>query len=89
MYKLELSASAYKFLKNSKIEGKLLSAIKQKILSLQDDPRPPGCIKLKSSITNYYRIRHGNFRIVYELDDKEKKVSIVAIGHRKEVYRNL
>jgi len=89
MYKIELSNSAYKFLSKSKIPDKILSVIKQKILSLQDDPRPAGCEKLKATTSNYYRIRQGDFRIVYELNENEKKVIVVAIGHRKEICRNL
>ncbi|MBP7792152.1 MAG: type II toxin-antitoxin system RelE/ParE family toxin [Candidatus Goldbacteria bacterium] len=88
MYKIELSATVYKFLGKSKIPFKILNLTKQKILSLQDEPRPPGCEKLKSSMSNYYRIRQGDFRVVYEINDKEKAVFIIYIGHRKEIYRN-
>jgi mRNA interferase RelE/StbE len=84
MYEIELSNKAYKFLSKSKVES--LPLIKKKILSLMDEPRPVGCEKLKS--TNYYRIRQGDFRIIYEINDSHKKVTIVSIGHRKEVYRN-
>lgn len=84
MYKIEFSNKAYRFLYKSKVET--LPLIKKKILSLIDDPRPVGCEKLKS--TNYYRVRQGDFRIVYEINDSEKKVIIVSIGHRKEIYRN-
>lgn len=84
MYKIEFSNKAYRFLYKSKVET--LPLIKKKILSLIDEPRPVGCEKLKS--TNYYRIRQGDFRIVYEINDSERKVIIVSIGHRREIYRN-
>ena len=57
------------------------------ILSLETDPRPSGCKKLRG--TEQYRIRCGDYRILYTLDDRRLIVEIVAIGHRREVYRDL
>lgn len=54
--------------------------------ALADDPRPPGCIKMTNS-RNGYRIRFGNYRIVYTVDDLTKTVTITRVAHRKEVYR--
>ncbi len=86
MYKLELSATAYRILKSKKLIPKDNAAIKDRILSLQNDPRSPGCEKLKGFDKNYYRVRQGNYRIVYEIKDTEKIVAIVFIGHRRDVY---
>lgn len=70
---------------------KLPQAVKRRIqeviLSLEEDPRPFGAKKLRE--TEYYRVRSGDFRIVYSIDDKSRLVKILSIGHRKEVYRSL
>ncbi len=59
--------------------------MKKKILSLQKEPRPRGCKKLKGR--KGWRIRCGQYRIIYEIDDLEKKLTIFHIGHRRDVYR--
>jgi mRNA interferase RelE/StbE len=53
---------------------------------LKDDPRPPGSEKLKGS-EDAYRIRVGDYRILYEVRDKELLVYIIEAGHRREVYK--
>ena len=53
---------------------------------LAENPRPPGVEKL-SGTADKYRVRQGDYRIVYELDEKAESVLIVKIGHRKDVYR--
>lgn len=60
--------------------------ITQRILALADDPRPPGVEKL-SGTNEKYRIRQGDFRILYEIQDAVLIVYVVRIGDRKEVYR--
>ena len=62
-----------------------LKRILQKIESLAFEPRPVGCEKLSGQ--EKYRIRQGNYRIVYSIQDYELTVWVVRIGHRKEVYR--
>jgi mRNA interferase RelE/StbE len=57
----------------------------RKIQELAFEPRPHGCEKL--SAEEKYRIRQGNYRVVYSIDDEKRVVLIVKIGHRKEVYR--
>ena len=59
--------------------------IAQRISSLADNPRPPGCQKLSGR--ERYRIRQGNYRILYTIGDAELVVFIIRVGHRKEVYR--
>jgi mRNA interferase RelE/StbE len=53
---------------------------------LANNPRPFGSHKITGS-ENDYRIKVGNFRIIYEVDDKEKLVKVMQIRHRREVYR--
>ncbi|MDP3791659.1 MAG: type II toxin-antitoxin system RelE/ParE family toxin [Candidatus Omnitrophota bacterium] len=60
-------------------------AIKKKILALSENPRPFGCKKLTAD--EGYRLRSGDFRIVYRIDDKAREVIIYRIKHRKDVYR--
>ena len=62
-----------------------LRRIMDRIAALASDPRPPGCEKL--SAQERYRVRQGNYRIVYSIQDQELTVWIVKVGHRKDVYR--
>ena len=57
-----------------------------KIEALQVDPRPDGCKKLQGT-SDLYRIRVGDYRIVYQIHDKELLILIIRVGHRSEVYR--
>lgn len=52
---------------------------------LREDPRPPGCVKLKGE-DDLFRIRVGDYRVVYHVQDKMLMVLVVRIAHRKEVY---
>ena len=56
-----------------------------KITSLSSNPRPPGCEKLSGH--GQYRIRQGNYRILYEIHDLKLIVVVVKVGHRRDVYR--
>lgn len=56
-----------------------------RIAGLAAAPRPPGCEKLSGE--DKYRVRQGDLRILYEIDDSETTVTIVKIGHRRDVYR--
>lgn len=62
-----------------------LKRVTKKIRALSESPRPAGCEKLQGE--EGYRIRQGDYRVVYLVDDSEKIVRIVKIGNRKEVYR--
>ena len=59
--------------------------LKNKIYALTENPRPPGCKKLKDHPG--WRIRIGSYRVIYEIDDAARVVTVVHVGHRKEVYR--
>ncbi len=59
--------------------------IVDKIFNLRVDPRPPGCEKLTGQ--DRYRLRQGQYRILYVVDDAEHVVTVVKIGHRRDVYR--
>lgn len=59
--------------------------ISQRILSFEENPRQRGSRKLSGR--EEYRMRVGDYRILYAIDDDERVVTIVAVGHRREVYR--
>lgn len=65
--------------------GKTLSALCKLISNLSKNPRPLGSLKLTGE--EGYRIRVGAYRVLYRIDDKEKKLYIYRVGHRREVYR--
>jgi len=68
-----------------KIPRRDLGRIVAKVRSLGENPRPEGCQKL--SAQERYRIRQGDFRIVYAIMDEERTIVIFKIGHRSDVYR--
>ena len=82
-YKIEIKKTAIKELNN--LPPSDLKKIIKRIQSLADDPRPPGCKKLSSE--EKYRIRSGNYRILYKIEDDILLIYIVKIGHRRDVYR--
>jgi len=63
-----------------------LAGVVARIQSLVTDPRPHGSIKLQGG-GDWYRIRHGDYRIVCEVRDREVVVTVVKVGHRREIYR--
>jgi mRNA interferase RelE/StbE len=69
----------------AKIPGIQFDRIKNAILTLADNPRPSGCKKLAGR--DGWRIRVGDYRILYEIQDRELIVLVLDIGHRKEIYR--
>ncbi|MDF1558958.1 MAG: type II toxin-antitoxin system RelE/ParE family toxin [Bacteroidales bacterium] len=68
-----------------KLDKKVIPVIKTAIPSLADNPRPYGYKKLKGE--DAYRIRVGDYRIIYEIDNDKIIVIIVSVGHRKEIYK--
>ncbi len=83
-YKIEISATAERQLKKIRREDQV--RILRAVSLLARDPRPDGCRKM-SSYDDIYRIRVGNYRVIYEIDGKQIVVIILKIGHRREIYR--
>ena len=84
-YRLVIKTSAVKELEN--IEPRTLRRrLVAVIQALAADPRPLGCEKLAGAV-EAYRVRQGDYRAVYTVDDKTRIVLVVKIGHRREVYR--
>lgn len=83
MYKIKLISQAQKDLEN--LPAKIFERAKTVILNLSQIPRPQGAIKLTEQ--EGYRIRLGDYRILYRIDDASKEIYIYRIKHRKDAYR--
>lgn len=85
-YEIEITSSAAQAI--IKLPRREQPRVARRIDSLADEPRPHNVEKL-SGIRNAYRIRVGDYRIVYTVDDTIRVVSVKRVGHRREVYRRL
>ncbi|KJV81264.1 addiction module toxin, RelE/StbE family protein [Rickettsia hoogstraalii str. RCCE3] len=85
-YKIELAPNAQRQLK--KLSKQLQLTIIQKLEDLKITPLPVGIKKL-SGINNLYRLRIGNYRVIYQVEHKILLILVLKIGDRKEVYDNL
>ena len=86
MYTVTLKPQAQKFIEgqSKKVQRQLI----QRIEALQEDPRPPAskCLDAHKKI---YRVRSGDYRIIYQIKDRELLVIVAKAGDRKDVYNNL
>jgi len=83
-YALTFARSARKELEA--LDAALVNRLFPKIEALAKEPRPSGCIKLAGE-ENLWRIRVGEYRVVYAIDNKKKVVDIIAVRHRRDAYR--
>ncbi len=83
-YAIRVLAAARKGLR--KVPAADAARIDAKILALSENPKPPDAEKLKGG-AGELRVRVGDYRIVYEVDEGVLVVVVIAIGHRREVYR--
>jgi len=84
VYEVYLERRAERDLK--KLSAADFNRIVTRIKALADDPRPEGCRKITGSSSDW-RIRIGEYRVIYEIDEKSRIVSVIRIRHRREVYR--
>jgi mRNA interferase RelE/StbE len=84
-YRLLIKPSALKEL-NAVDAKRDRQRIINRIQALAGDPRPPGFNKMAGA-TSLFRVRQGQYRIVYAIDDTARTVDVIKIGHRREVYR--
>jgi mRNA interferase RelE/StbE len=82
-YSLEIKQSAQKEL--DALDDSVFMRIDRKILALADNPRPTGCKKLKG-YKDHWRIRVGDWRVLYIVDDPAQLIAVTRIAHRREVY---
>ena len=85
MYQIVVKPSARKELK--KLPVLIATSIARKIDSLAKNPRPEGCKKLVNNKEELWRIRVGDYRILYAIDDSIRIVDIHHVGNRREIYR--
>lgn len=82
-YRLLIKPSAAKELEDVPREDR--RRLVTRMRELADKPRPPGAEKLSGH--DLYRVRQGNYRILYEIIDHDLTVTVIKVGHRREVYR--
>jgi mRNA interferase RelE/StbE len=82
-YRVLLKRSAAKDLEALPVKDR--RRVVRRIQGLASEPRPAGCEKLSGQ--EKFRLRQGDYRILYSVDDPEAEVTVVKIGHRRDVYR--
>ena len=85
MYTISFKESANKELQ--KLPRNAIAKIIPVIERLVNNPRPGGCKKLEGAKENLYRVRVGDYRVIYLIEDTIRVVEIRKIGHRKDIYR--
>jgi len=83
-YKITFARSARKELES--LDASVIKRVLPKVEMLMKEPRPKDCRKLKGE-KNLWRIRVGDYRIIYAIYDKVQTVDIIAIRHRREAYQ--
>jgi mRNA interferase RelE/StbE len=83
MYNVVITTRAERELK--RLDRQVKNRVVKAILGLASDPRPPGCLKVKSE-EGVWRVRVGDWRVGYLVDDKSSEVTVIRIGHRSEFY---
>ncbi len=82
-YRIVILASAEREI--DKLPADIRRRIVKRILSLEQEPRPNGAIKMQGAET--YRVRVGDYRVVYTIEDSVQIVTVIHTGHRRDVYR--
>ncbi len=82
-YRVFILPSAQKELEHLPLED--YERVRDAMLALAQNSRPPGCAKLRGR--EGWRVRQGDYRIIYEIDDKQTTVTVLRIKHRRDVYR--
>ncbi|HEW98396.1 MAG: type II toxin-antitoxin system RelE/ParE family toxin [Candidatus Parabeggiatoa sp. nov. 3] len=83
-YRVTICRSARKELEQ--LDPMILERIFPKIEALAENPYPPGCLKIQGQ-KNLWRIRVGDYRVIYSVSEEEKWVDIIAVRHRSKAYR--
>jgi mRNA interferase RelE/StbE len=81
-YTIELSPAAERQLKA--LPTSLQKRLVQRLLTLETEPRPSGIKKLDAEI---YRLRVGDYRLIYQVQDQALLILVLKVGHRKDIYR--
>ena len=83
-YRLIIKRSAERDLR--RLPRELFLRLNKQILALREEPRPAGVRKMEGSVSDW-RLRVGDYRLLYEVNDTERTVTIVRVRHRRDVYR--
>jgi mRNA interferase RelE/StbE len=84
-YTVKISRPAEKFLRGL-TDKKLYQRLREALTALEENPRSVNSVKLQSN-EELYRVRVGDYRIVYQIQDKQLIVLVVQVGYRREIYR--
>lgn len=84
MYRLQLRRSAEADLR--RLPESVFTRINERILALREEPRPPGVRKLQGQHDGW-RIRIGDYRVIYLIEDSDQLITIVRVRHRRDVYK--
>ena len=84
MYRVEFSKHAARAFRN--LSPDIQRRLDPAILALAENPRPPGCVKL-SAEESLWRIRVGDYRLIYQIRDQALVILVVNVGHRREICR--
>jgi len=84
LYQLQLDGRAQKDL--DRLCGNTLRRVLEALTALRENPRPPGCLKLRGA-EDAYRIRVGDYRVLYSVDDGAQTIMVWRVRHRREAYR--
>jgi mRNA interferase RelE/StbE len=82
-YRVELARRTLKSIQA--LPKKEQQRVRAAIELLADTPRPPSCVAVKGE-TSAYRVRVGDYRVVYEIHDRQLLIQVVRVGHRRQVY---
>lgn len=83
-YEIRIAPAAVRQMR--KLDRQAQRRVQAAIEILADEPRPPGAVKLSGG-EGEWRVRTGDYRVIYEIDDGVLLVLVIAVGHRREVYR--
>lgn len=86
LFKIKITRSAQKEIR--KISPPHINRVVLAIRKLAKDPRSAECQKIRS-VENGYRVRVGDYRVIYVIDNSEEVLVIIKVGHRRDVYRNI
>jgi mRNA interferase RelE/StbE len=84
MYRVILGSPARKDLDN--LQGAVYQRILAALQDLADNPRPRACVKLVTGVGEY-RLRVGDYRVLYDVDDRDHTVTVLRVKHRSKAYR--
>ncbi|MBI4597910.1 MAG: type II toxin-antitoxin system RelE/ParE family toxin [Candidatus Omnitrophica bacterium] len=83
-YQVEIASAAQRDVK--RLPPEVVRKVDAAILELEGTPRPHGCTKLEGS-AHEYRVRVGDYRVLYVIDDNAKLITIAHVRHRRDAYR--